>query len=290
MALLPAQLPTTSRVRALPSGMSTWFRNWSLLIACEGQRYVLPCILMFPFMQMQNALALEANCWSYVNRIFTCFNCLVWCRRTVVSIPNGPSALAVKEAAWGLARYAATSQVRKNTDVANFNDQSKWFRLKIFCLSEIFLEKFCECRTMGWSQLWSQKSFWMVNMESRGHSRLPRRCGQRCSSAWRRTMCCSRGSSWSPVWLPLVLSARTRPPLNKSLSTPSSSSTAESPLLSPASWQVILTLLENFRVITLYTMDIIYSTGKVSGGLGSIAEVRNPICASRFFAFNRMLG
>uniref|UniRef100_A0A0D9XXB5 Fructose-bisphosphate aldolase n=1 Tax=Leersia perrieri TaxID=77586 RepID=A0A0D9XXB5_9ORYZ len=27
--------------------------------------------------------------------------------RTVVSIPNGPSALAVKEAAWGLARYAA---------------------------------------------------------------------------------------------------------------------------------------------------------------------------------------
>lgn len=40
-----------------------------------------------------------------------------WCfifdiyRRTVVSIPNGPSALAVKEAAWGLARYAAISQV-----------------------------------------------------------------------------------------------------------------------------------------------------------------------------------
>lgn len=32
------------------------------------------------------------------------------CRRTVVSIPNGPSALAVKEAAWGLARYAAISQ------------------------------------------------------------------------------------------------------------------------------------------------------------------------------------
>lgn len=34
-------------------------------------------------------------------------------RRTVVSIPNGPSALAVKEAAWGLARYAAISQVSK---------------------------------------------------------------------------------------------------------------------------------------------------------------------------------
>nr|KAJ0211626.1 hypothetical protein LSAT_V11C400163410 [Lactuca sativa] len=31
-------------------------------------------------------------------------------RRTVVSIPCGPSALAVKEAAWGLARYAAISQ------------------------------------------------------------------------------------------------------------------------------------------------------------------------------------
>lgn len=30
--------------------------------------------------------------------------------RTVVSIPNGPSALAVKEAAWGLARYAAITQ------------------------------------------------------------------------------------------------------------------------------------------------------------------------------------
>ncbi|GMN29196.1 hypothetical protein TIFTF001_002347 [Ficus carica] len=33
-----------------------------------------------------------------------------WQVRTVVSIPNGPSALAVKEAAWGLARYAAISQ------------------------------------------------------------------------------------------------------------------------------------------------------------------------------------
>lgn len=34
------------------------------------------------------------------------------CRRTVVSIPNGPSDLAVTEAAWGLARYAAICQVR----------------------------------------------------------------------------------------------------------------------------------------------------------------------------------
>lgn len=32
------------------------------------------------------------------------------CRRTVISIPNGPSELAVQEAAWGLARYAAISQ------------------------------------------------------------------------------------------------------------------------------------------------------------------------------------
>jgi fructose-bisphosphate aldolase class I len=31
--------------------------------------------------------------------------------RTVISIPNGPSELAVTEAAWGLARYAAISQV-----------------------------------------------------------------------------------------------------------------------------------------------------------------------------------
>lgn len=32
-----------------------------------------------------------------------------------MSIPNGPTALAVKEAAWGLARYAAISQVKKLT-------------------------------------------------------------------------------------------------------------------------------------------------------------------------------
>eukprot|EP00252_Welwitschia_mirabilis_P023999 TRINITY_DN694_c0_g1_i1.p1 TRINITY_DN694_c0_g1~~TRINITY_DN694_c0_g1_i1.p1 ORF type:complete len:230 (+),score=8.90 TRINITY_DN694_c0_g1_i1:981-1670(+) len=37
-------------------------------------------------------------------------NSLQICRRTVVSIPNGPSALAVQEAAWGLARYAAIAQ------------------------------------------------------------------------------------------------------------------------------------------------------------------------------------
>lgn len=43
--------------------------------------------------------------------------CLIVCRRTVVSIPNGPSALAVKEAAWGLARYAAITQVNKQTNI-----------------------------------------------------------------------------------------------------------------------------------------------------------------------------
>ncbi|KAK7852327.1 fructose-bisphosphate aldolase 3 [Quercus suber] len=36
--------------------------------------------------------------------------------RTVVSIPCGPSALAVKEAAWGLARYAAISQILLDGD------------------------------------------------------------------------------------------------------------------------------------------------------------------------------
>ena len=36
---------------------------------------------------------------------------VLFSRRTVVSIPCGPSALAVKEAEWGLARYAAISQV-----------------------------------------------------------------------------------------------------------------------------------------------------------------------------------
>lgn len=44
-------------------------------------------------------------------------DCFVTCRRTVVSIPNGPSALAVKEAAWGLARYAAISQVFIHTNL-----------------------------------------------------------------------------------------------------------------------------------------------------------------------------
>lgn len=42
----------------------------------------------------------------------------------MVSIPNGPSALAVKEAAWGLARYAAISQVKI---VRMFKQRGCWF-------------------------------------------------------------------------------------------------------------------------------------------------------------------
>lgn len=36
-----------------------------------------------------------------------------------MSIPNGPTALAVKEAAWGLARYAAISQVKTTYRCSN---------------------------------------------------------------------------------------------------------------------------------------------------------------------------
>lgn len=45
-----------------------------------------------------------------------------------MSIPNGPSALAVKEAAWGLARYAAICQVSCRLSViGSFNDFSSLF-------------------------------------------------------------------------------------------------------------------------------------------------------------------
>lgn len=47
-------------------------------------------------------------------------DCVEMYRRTVVSIPCGPSALAVKEAAWGLARYAAISQVYLNLKALSF--------------------------------------------------------------------------------------------------------------------------------------------------------------------------
>ena len=63
----------------------------------------------------------QTLCWEFAyNCFFTMYYVTPWwlicivtkfSRRTVVSIPCGPSALAVKEAAWGLARYAAISQV-----------------------------------------------------------------------------------------------------------------------------------------------------------------------------------
>lgn len=49
---------------------------------------------------------------------------MLFCRRTVVSIPCGPSALAVKEAAWGLARYAAISQVCYSRFVLLYKNKS----------------------------------------------------------------------------------------------------------------------------------------------------------------------
>lgn len=51
--------------------------------------------------------------WAiYIISIANMHLLFIFYRRTVVSIPCGPSALAVKEAAWGLARYAAIAQVR----------------------------------------------------------------------------------------------------------------------------------------------------------------------------------
>lgn len=56
------------------------------------------------------------SCFFFCLFFISILTFLVWVciyRRTVVSVPCGPSALAVKEAAWGLARYAAISQVSK---------------------------------------------------------------------------------------------------------------------------------------------------------------------------------
>jgi len=69
-------LNTTSKVLDLPSGKSLFLCEIFLIECIEGE-----------------------------------FKIVLIYRRTVVSIPCGPSALAVKEAAWGLARYAAISQV-----------------------------------------------------------------------------------------------------------------------------------------------------------------------------------
>jgi len=57
--------------------------------------------LLYETLLLTTYIEIELN-WWFAFEIY---------RRTVVSIPSGPSALAVKEAAWGLARYAAISQV-----------------------------------------------------------------------------------------------------------------------------------------------------------------------------------
>ncbi|MCD9559119.1 hypothetical protein HAX54_016852 [Datura stramonium] len=73
--------------------------------------------------------------------------------------PNGPSALAVKEAAWGLPRYASISQ------------------------------------DSGLVPLWSQRSCWMVTMALTGLLRLHKKFGLRSFFTLLRTMSCLRVSS-----------------------------------------------------------------------------------------------
>lgn len=100
--------------------------------------------------------------------------------RTVVSIPNGPSELAVKEAAWGLARYAAISQVGWSSVTCCH------YRLHA-CMPWHDLHDLRSCRTTGWCRSWSRRSCWTESTGSRGHSRWRRRCGRRRSTRWRRT-------------------------------------------------------------------------------------------------------
>ena len=74
-----------------------------VLVLRNGESPLPEIFLLFPWLFF---------CLSFVSIL----TFLVWVyiyRRTVVSVPCGPSALAVKEAAWGLARYAAISQVSK---------------------------------------------------------------------------------------------------------------------------------------------------------------------------------
>lgn len=100
----------------------------------------------------------------------------VWStRRTVVSIPNGPSALAVKEAAWGLARYAAISQVRQLIRQTIF--WMIWLPftviLVIFIWGTCFLTDWifyiglgqrvgpnCWARNLAWWRPWNWQDFW----------------------------------------------------------------------------------------------------------------------------------
>ena len=98
--------------------------------------------------------------------------------RTVVSIPNGPSELAVKEAAWGLARYAAISQV--GWLVAGWFFICCHYRLHAW-------HDLHALRTTGWCRSWSRRSFSTASTASSGRSRWRRRCGRRPSTRWRRT-------------------------------------------------------------------------------------------------------
>lgn len=82
---------------------------------------VLPLALLLTISKVPVSLSGESSLYFFLLSCYWCIQALsmtnvflVNYRRTVVSIPNGPSALAVKEAAWGLARYAAISQVTSN--------------------------------------------------------------------------------------------------------------------------------------------------------------------------------
>jgi len=152
-------------------------------------------------------------------------------RRTVVSIPNGPSALAVKEAAWGLARYAAISQV---LSISNCTAVSEFH----YCLEYTHAFEFVFYRTAVWCRLWSQRLCWTENTALTGHTTLQRRFGLRSSSTSLRTTSCSKVFSWSQAWLLQVLRPQTELLLSRLLPTLSSSFATESLPLSPESWQV----------------------------------------------------
>lgn len=116
-------------------------------------------------------------------------------RRTVVSIPNGPSALAVKEAAWGLARYAAISQVRKYYDKFGLLGHSAVIGRLNRLLNGDFTRSCALCRTTVWSQSLSPRSCSMESTESIGPSRLHSRCGPKFSSTWLKTTSYSKAFS-----------------------------------------------------------------------------------------------
>lgn len=111
------------------------------------------------------------------------------------------------------------------------------------------------CRKVDCPQLWNQRSCLTVSMELRGLLKWLRRFGLKCSSTLLKTMSCSKGSSSSQAWLPLELSARKGPLPNKLLTTPSSSSRGESPLLSPESWQVSFTITSWIQYFMLYKLQ-----------------------------------